>query len=732
MEEPNHDNTRFTVGKEDHSTLKLLSRISRSLNVAGRNLEESLDEVCRTLHAELPIDGVALWTKETPTTFMKIEASAGLSERYIRFVNKNDRLHLGESVTGQTMTQKEAVQIENLEEYLSKNPLRWMEMLYEEGFRSLIAVPVIVHAEAIGTLELYYRTLRKFPEHELLFFETLANQVAVVLSNHTQLETISRNAAILRDQMENIVRIQELTELMNLYLHDSLNVSLSHIAEYFAKQFDTKAVAVFKADESAHTLHLVASHGFSERTLAYFSENPPSFEDANLVSLAYRTKEPQLSRRMFTDERIAKEWIVNMSIEGETSIGTFPLAVQGRTIGVFASFYERIHDFSEEELSTLGTFAEFFASALENSDTLHKLTNEQRKTSSMVNAIEDGLLVFDLKKRMIAANPKAMQLFGISDIARAIGKRTEEIGGSDAVLLAPLIKIAQVTLAENESKEIDLPELGDIVLRIREVTLKDEANAPIGAMRILHDITRERSIEKLKSNFVSTASHQLRTPLTGIKWGLLNVLEQHSAGLSSEQKNIIERVVGVSENVITLINDLLNVSRMEEGRLEYHFSHGNIDDLIDGIIKEFALNIEKQEITVERIPTAEKLEVMRDPEKISMAIRNILDNAIKYTLPHGKITITTRRGEKYLIIEITDNGIGVPESEQPMLFNKFYRATNATRLHTAGSGLGLFIAKSIIDRHNGSITFSSHEKVGTTFRIALPIENTPTKDTPLA
>jgi signal transduction histidine kinase len=247
----------------------------------------------------------------------------------------------------------------------------------------------------------------------------------------------------------------------------------------------------------------------------------------------------------------------------------------------------------------------------------------------------------------------------------------------------------------------------------------------IGTLIILRDITREKTIERLKTEFVSISAHQLRTPLSAVKWTLRMILDEDLGEISKEQREFLEKTYLSNERMIHLINDLLNITRIEEGRFLYNVKSQDIIEIAEGIIspvKEVAqrkgLRFEFQKSKTE-IP---KLEL--DPEKISLVFQNLLDNAVHYTKTGGlvKISIDCLKNKKEILISVKDTGIGISKAQQKRVFTRFFRGTNAIKTETQGTGLGLFIAKNIVEAHGGRIWFESKENKGTTFYFTLPVK----------
>jgi len=245
----------------------------------------------------------------------------------------------------------------------------------------------------------------------------------------------------------------------------------------------------------------------------------------------------------------------------------------------------------------------------------------------------------------------------------------------------------------------------------------------LGTLVILHDVTREKIIERMKTEFVSLAAHQLRTPLSAIKWALRMVLDGDLGPITEEQRDFMEKTYSSNERIITLINDLLNVTRIEEGRYLYRPILTDIESVVQFVIDSYKEEIEKRKIKFEFKKPEKKLpKVMLDVEKMRLAIQNLLENAIRYTQPEGRVTASLKYVKKEIEFSIKDTGIGIPKDQQERIFTKFFRGGNAIRLETKGSGLGLFIVKNIIEAHGGKIWFESEEGKGTTFYFTIPVK----------
>lgn len=240
---------------------------------------------------------------------------------------------------------------------------------------------------------------------------------------------------------------------------------------------------------------------------------------------------------------------------------------------------------------------------------------------------------------------------------------------------------------------------------------------------ISHSITdgfdKLAQANKMKTEFVSIASHQLRTPLSAMRWSL-NLLKDERCK-PTDIATFIDLLKENTERMIKLVNDLLDVSRIEMGRTTFLPRQTNLFVLAQKIINNSALFAKANNITL-RLEASETLpNVYTDSDKISLVIQNLIDNAIKYTKGKGEVITTMEEKGKFIKVAIQDTGVGIPASQQKHIFQKFFRSDNIMKHQTVGTGLGLFIAKSVVEQSKGKIWFESKEGKGTTFYFTLPI-----------
>jgi len=279
-------------------------------------------------------------------------------------------------------------------------------------------------------------------------------------------------------------------------------------------------------------------------------------------------------------------------------------------------------------------------------------------------------------------------------------------GSSDSTIAGD---VAELTITYPKEREIQVQKL------------PFKLGARKGELVLIRDVTREKAVERSKNEFITIAAHQLRTPVSGLRW-VFNILRSGELGkLNKDQKEVVENGDARAAEMVQLVNDFLNVARISDDRFDYQFTKNDIQPLVESVQNGFAGVAEQKGVKFKASVDADVPEFEFDPEKISILLNNLVDNAIKYTQKGGMVSLSVSKEKGGVGISVTDSGIGIPKEEQERLFEKFFRSKKATQMFTDGSGLGLFIVKSVIDNHNGTIVVHSEEGVGTTFSVTLPL-----------
>jgi len=251
--------------------------------------------------------------------------------------------------------------------------------------------------------------------------------------------------------------------------------------------------------------------------------------------------------------------------------------------------------------------------------------------------------------------------------------------------------------------------------------IRDENGKMIGTITVFQDVTKKHELDQMKDGFLSVAAHQLRTPLGGMRWNMEMLLEGDMGKLSKAVRETVGDMYENSKRMITIVNDLLNVSRIDQhGELEKPQTM-DIVSVLQNVEKTLLSEAKKRLVTVSVI-MKKKIDatVLAPPKHIYGAFENLIANAIRYNQPHGSVEIAVELVEKNILVTVVDTGIGIPKDAQSKIFSKFFRAPNAALKETDGSGLGLFVVKSYVEEAKGKIWFTSEEGKGTTFFVELP------------
>lgn len=285
--------------------------------------------------------------------------------------------------------------------------------------------------------------------------------------------------------------------------------------------------------------------------------------------------------------------------------------------------------------------------------------------------------------------------------------------------ISRLIRARDLLLLEQIKKE------EGHVARLEELTNEFDKSAKLLVRRDL-ELTSANDkltqLDRMKSEIISIVAHQLRTPLSAIKWTLKILLDKDAGEINKEQEELLGKGFESNERMITLINDMLAVDRLESGKLKYNFVPVQFEELVQDMIRSLLPLATQKNIRVEfTSPKSLLPKIKIDPDKMRDVLQNLIDNAIKYTKVDGLVLVGVAAEDDELHFWVKDNGIGIPDEEKDKIFSRFFRADNAIHTSTDGSGLGLFIAQSVIKRHAGKVWFDSVLNEGTTFHVLLPL-----------
>ena len=356
---------------------------------------------------------------------------------------------------------------------------------------------------------------------------------------------------------------------------------------------------------------------------------------------------------------------------------------------------------------------------------------ERSELTSIIGSLNDALIVYESDFRVVFFNPAAERLFRIDEksiLGHVLSPRDVEHEGWRTLTQVVFPSLAPRVVMRN--KEGEVPQVADISFtdpqlefRVTTAPVIDESGKTFAFMKIIRDRTPQILALRSKDEFIEVASHQLRGPVTDINWALQSV--ENVQGLSETDKTIINTAFEASKNLLRRIEDLLNIAKMEDGQFGYKFEDTDIADFIGKALADVLPGAQKAGIKLYFDRPQESMpHVMIDPRRLTLAIDNLLENAVRYNVENGTVTVKVDKmqGKPYVVVSVHDTGIGIPTESMEKLFTKFYRADNALKRQTEGSGLGLYIAKGVITAHGGQIWAESELNRGTTIFFALPTD----------
>jgi PAS domain S-box-containing protein len=353
---------------------------------------------------------------------------------------------------------------------------------------------------------------------------------------------------------------------------------------------------------------------------------------------------------------------------------------------------------------------------------------------AILDASAEGMILVSPEDRFLSVNRRFGELFGIVSES-LVGQTFADIKPSLGNVFAdPLGFYEQVrdSAADPDRSFSFIAIQSQPQARELEVStspVKSGRGDFLGRLFVFRDVTRAREIDRMKTEFVSLVSHELRTPLTSIK-GFADLLLDDPTTLGGEQREFLEIIRSNADRLVALINDLLDISRIESDRVELHNAPVDLGVVLRGVVATFRPQLEAKAQSLTLTIDPDLPFVLGDSDRLAQIFMNLLSNAHKYTGRGGKILIRAAEVEQQVQVSIADTGIGMSQEEQAQIFTKFYRARNRTTQQVGGTGLGLAITRSLVQMHHGEISVQSAPDVGSTFQVTLPAISRPERVTP--
>ena len=693
----------FDQAQRERKQLGVLYEISRRLAAAedtGQVLSLLIDEATGLLGVEAA--GIRLLEGDDLVLGARTRSAARVMSR--------PRIRIGESLSGIVVATGEPVMVEDLRED-TRYDADHKAGAIQEGFQGFLGVPLQINGRTIGGLLVFSKNRRRFSPEDVSLLTALGDHASVAIHKA-------------RLYAESRAREQEATKLYEVTTHLTATLDVDSVLDQIvAKTVDLlgcDASGVYVPDESRgglafrRGLHLTAGH--TQDLVLKFGEGVAgrAFQERRAASTTDRLADPSLHYTKAVDEVFQR---------GPRAYLAVPIVVRDEGLGVLMAYFFEPHAFSDKEAQLLAALAAHAGIAMDNARHYEEVRLQQSRLTQIFDSTSDGMLLVAPDGRVETANRRAGDMLGL-DAADLIGAELTELlagqrneGAEYQRMFAALRSL------------VDDPEhggQGDLELRALRRTLhwmsqptKDSAGANSGFTLTFHDVTHEREVSRMKSDFVSFVTHQLRTPLAGIRWML--ELAAQDPGVPADAASYVQDARQAAQRLIQLVNDLLDISRLERGKLTVSATPVDLGELTREVLAETAVLVQEKGHRVSVAGDADAPRVLADGQLLRQVVVNLVSNAIKYTPPAGTIEIRLERNGAALRWSIRDSGIGIPALSQPKLFEKFYRAENVLTLETEGTGLGLYLVRLIMEQLDGRVWCESEEGAGATFLFTLPL-----------
>ena len=577
--------------------------------------------------------------------------------------------------------------------------------------QSLLAVPLRRGSQAVGFIALMNKQGGLFAPDDLENLAVIAERTQMAIENARLYEQTDEK---LRQRVEEFASLAQLGMALSatLDLEQSLEAAVTHATQALGVAMcdirmvkgDALAIGAVAGDraESAPRLPIKIEGRLRQM-----------IEKLQPLAIADLEGEPVLPVGWH-------RWLLRTGIRAYLGM---PLVSQGQCIGVLGIYRQEPHEWVMHEMNFVATIANNVASALANAQLFKRVSEGKRWTELVLGGIADGVMTTDRVGRIRTFNPAAERITGWT-AEEAIGRSCCEmfrIQDGDARQADHEVCPHQRALSETGAELQPYKALfiradgAERILAIRTAPLRNQLDEPIGTVSIFRDISREEHLDRLKSDFISIVSHELRAPLTNIL-ASVDLLRRTRLEPRAKQE-VVEILYSQSRRLNRFVEDILNVSRLDTGEIQVQLQPVALRPLVWRAIDAVQGGREHHRFEV-RIQ-ADLPCVLADESKLEIVLHNLLTNAVRYSHPGSVITVEAHEGDGSVVVSVVDEGIGVSPEHQKHIFERFYRADTAGSRRVYGYGLGLYICKRLVEAQGGHIWVESQEGVGSRFSFAL-------------
>lgn len=564
---------------------------------------------------------------------------------------------------------------------------RWLP-IPNDATRAAVAVPLLSRRGVVGVLTLTHTQPRRFTADHISLLQAIASQAAIAIEN-AQLHAVEMR------RVQELVALNELTRAINRFTHSA--ELFDNVPQLLQQTMGYPAVSVWLMEKDAPKLRQLAG-----------SEKSPRASILALGPLQVAaTGQPALLSGSVEDRTGARAGTGTLPTQSAIAV---PLLKDKQVTGVLAIHSQRPNAFQESDRVVLENLAAQIASALERIRLFESVEQEQERLAAVLRGAADAILVLDIDGTLHLVNPAGQRLF--TDVETKLGQPLPANSGYDD-LMHLLERARQSRLAEQG--EIVWPDKRTFAAQITPIE-------DWGQVAILHDVTHFKELERVKNEFIATASHDLKNPITTVL-AYAELLERVGP-LTERQVDFARRIRRASKQMHELVLNLLDLARADLG-LELRREPCDLSRLLISVVDEFQPQAAaKHQQMQTQLPVTAPL-VSADENRLRQVMRNLVGNAIKYTPDGGQVTVTLEVSASEAAMHVRDTGYGIPAADLPFIFDKFYRVQNEATQDIEGNGLGLAIVKSIAEQHGGQVQVESTEGQGSCFSVRLPVAAPP-------
>lgn len=631
----------------------------------------------------------------------------------------------------------------------------------QSAARSFLGVPLILGERVRGVLavEDYVRP-NAFDQSHLRILSTISTQIAVAIENARLYEQTRRFTQELEvrvhERTEDLARERDRVEIL-LKITSELSASLdldrvlSHALLLVNDVLGAEHGSIYLADPQSDGLILRATlDGGAEPDHVAVAGMPAPFRSGEgLVGWAIRKREAVIVPDLSVDERWAAQPLPGGGVYRSALVA--PLIASEDSLGALVFLSPRPEAFSAAHLRLVSAAANQVASAINNAELyrmirdqaerlgglLHGQQVEATKSRAILEGVADGVMVADSAGRVILFNAAAERILNLSREAVLEEPVADFVGIYGAAGRAWAEAMQRWTVDPSSyqpgdylAERLELDDQRVVSVHLAPVVSGDDF---LGTVSVFRDITREVEVDRLKSEFVATVSHELRTPMTSIKGYADLLLAGAAGGISEDQARFLEVIKSNADRLTMLVNDLLDISRIESGKVKLDLQPLDIAMIIGNVMAALRGRVQDEgkpmRLMAEVQPDLPP--VLGDVNRVTQILTNLADNAFNYTPADGAITISASQVGGALQVNVSDTGIGIPPEEQKRIFDRFYRGEHPLVLASAGTGLGLNIVRHLVEMHGGQLWFESEgvRGKGSTFSFLLPLAAEPAPET---